>query len=251
MAKSASLIRIPTSATVWVCPHSEPMKKWWRLSGRGPDAATDEIAAELDKRISARLTQTNPVNPAAEKSPVQTKLAPSAQSQSMDPPVVRPCHEDHLTECTDEQVLERLAPLVKNILAIQEEYSADTKHLDDIKGGKFDWLRELSGVGGDKDSKWLKGLEAARKKASDQFRDCCAQKALVYHKELLLRDHEGSDSAELYEWVQNLLRPEGSKEWKKARDDGAKVSSVYFDLRFYQIRLEYVVAVSHIPGHHS
>jgi len=80
---------------------------------------------------------------------------------------------------------------------------------------------------------------------------CCAETVLVYHKELLQRYHEGSDNAELYEWVQSLLRPMGSKEWKKARDDGYKVGDVYFDLYFYQIHLEYVVAVSRIPNRHS
>jgi len=58
---------------------------------------------------------------------------------------------------------------------------------------------------------------------------CCAETVLVYHKELLQRYHEGSDNAELYEWVKSLLWPMGSKDWKKARDDGYKVGDVYFD----------------------
>ena len=211
----------------------------------------EEIAAELDKKLSARLLQPNSINPTADKPPVQAKSTPALVPTPINPPTSRPCRDDHLNECSDEQLLERLKPLVTNILAIHEEYSADTKRLDDIKGGKLDWLRELAGIGGDKDSKWLKAFELSRQKASDHFRDCCAESSVVYHKELQQRLHEGSDNAELYEWVQGLLRPVGSKEWKKARDDGSKVANVYFDLHFYQIHLEYVIAVSRIPNRHS
>lgn len=216
---------------------------------KGPSA--EEIAAELDKKLSARLNPPNSTNLTTEKQPTQTRPAPAPVPAPVDLPATRPCRDDHLNECSDEQLLEHLRPLVTNILAIHDEYSADTKRLDDIKGGKMDWLRELAGTGGDKDSKWVKGLELARQKASDHFRDCCAERALIYHKELLLRDHERSDSAELYEWVHRLLGPAGSKPWKKARDDGSNVGNVYFDLHFYQIYLEYVVAVSRIPGRHS
>jgi hypothetical protein len=211
----------------------------------------EEIAAELDRKLSARLNGANSPNPTEGKPLVQAKPTPTLVPTPIDPPIRRWCRNDHLNECSDEELLERLKPLVTNILAIHEEYSTDTKRLDDIKGGKLNWLRELAGIGGDKDSKWLKGFELARKKASDHFRDCCAETALVYHKELLQRYHEGSDNAELYEWVQSLLRPVGSKEWKKARDDGSKVGDVYFDLHFYQIHLEYVIAVSRIPNRHS
>jgi hypothetical protein len=211
----------------------------------------EEIAAELDRKLSARLNEANSPNPTERKPPVQVRPTPTPVPTPIDPPISRSCRNDHLNECSDEELLERLKPLVTNILAIHEEYSADTKRLDDIKGGRLDWLRELAGIGGDKDSKWLKGFELARKKASDHFRDCCAETALVYHKELLQRYHEGSDNAELYEWVQSLLRSVGSKEWKKARDDRSMVGNVYFDLHFYQIHLEYVVAVSRIPNRHS
>jgi hypothetical protein len=211
----------------------------------------EEIAAEVEKKLSARLNQPNSGNGTPEKPPVQANPTPTLVQKPTEHAISRSCRDDHLNECSDEELLERLKPLVTNILAIREEYSADTKRLDDIKGGKFDWLRELAGVGGDKDSKWLKAFELARQKASDHFRDCCAESALVYHKELLQRYHEASDNAELYEWVQNLLRPVGSKEWKKARDDGFKVISISFDLHSYQIHLEYVVAVSRIPSRPS
>ncbi len=123
---------------------------------------------------------------------------------------------------------------------------AETKKLDDIKGGKMDWLRELAGTGGDKDSKWLKAFALANRTATEKFRDCCAEKAMAYHKTLLQRDNSRPQNAELYEWVQNLLKPESSKEWKKAREEGDKVGDIYFNLNLFQIDLTYLVSVQRI-----
>jgi len=212
----------------------------------------EEIASELDKRLSARLNAPSSTLAPVPRPSIQPKEAtPSASTTSVATATSRPCHDDHLSECTDEQLLERLKPLVTNIETVYQEYSADTKRLDEIKARKFDWLRDLTGVGADRDSKWLKGLALAEQKASDRFRDCCAASALLYHQELLQRDHKVLDNAQLYEWVQNLLSPVGSKQWKKARDDGRNVDQVYFDLHSYQINLEYAVALSHISGRHS
>jgi hypothetical protein len=208
--------------------------------------SAEEIANELDKKLSARL---QPSNPLAEKPPTQSVVTRPAQvSAPVDQPIIQPCRDDHLNECSEEQLLENVKPLLASILAISDEYSAETKKLEDIKSGKMDWLRILASTGGDKDSKWLKGFERARRQATERFRDCCAQRALTYHKELLQRDHKRPDEAGLYEWVQNLLEPINSKQWKKARDEGANVGSVYFDLDFFRIDLDYVVAVRHI-GH--
>jgi len=222
---------------------------------KGPTA--EEIAAKVAEKLSAQSNEANFPNPTAGKPPILTKsipaqgaILPTAPTPN-DTPISRPCRDNHLNECSDEQLLERLKPLIASILAIHEEYSADTKQLDDIKGGKLDWLREIAGIGGDKDSKWLKGFGVATDKVSDAFRNCCAERAIAYHKELLQRDAKRSDDAVLYEWVQNLLKPINSKGWKKARDDGSNVGKVYFDLDFLKIDLEYVVAVSHIPNHHS
>lgn len=200
----------------------------------------------MDNKLSFCL---QPPNPLGEKPPVQVVVTrPAPAPPSVDQPIIQPCRDDRLNECTDEQLLEKLKPLLASILAISDEYSAETKKLDDIKGGKMDWLRILAGTGGDKDSKWLKGFESARRTATTRFRDCCAERALVYHKELLQRDRKRSDDPGLYEWVQNLMKPIDSKQWKKARDEGDKVASVYFDLDFFRIDLDYFVAVRHI-GH--
>ena len=217
----------------------------------------EEIAAEVAKKLSARSNEQNSPNLAAENPRIQAKTIPapgpipSTPPTSIDPIISRSCRDDHLSDCSDEELLERLKPLVADIQELHKQFMADTKNLDDIKGGKMDWLREIAGIGGDKDSKWVKGFELANRTATEYFRDRCAERAIAYHKELLQRDGKRSDNAALYEWVQNLLKPTNSKEWKKARDEGDKVGDVYFDLDFFRIDLEYLVAVSHIPNHHS
>jgi hypothetical protein len=208
--------------------------------------SAQELADEVDKRLSARLS-TNVKNPAVDKLPVQTKPTPT-QVPTVIAPAIPPCCGDQLSECNDEQVLEWGKDLVANIGEIQNQYMADIKKLDDIKGGKMDWLRELSGVGGDKDSKWLKGFELADRSATEHFRDCCAARAIAYHAELLQRDHKRSDNSALYEWVQDLRKPTNSKEYKKAREEGGKVGDVYFDLDLFQIDLDYIASVRRI-GH--
>jgi hypothetical protein len=207
----------------------------------------EELADEVDKRLSSRLSP-NPKNLTADKPPVPTKPTPTPVPMAVDPATTRPCRGDHLDECSDEDLLEWGSPLVANIEDIHNQYMADIKKLDDIKGGRADWLRELTGVGGDKDSKFLKGFELANRSATEHFRDCCAERAIVYHKELLQRDQKRSDNVTLYEWVQELLKPANSKEWKKAQEDGSKVGDVYFDLDFFQIDLNYLVSVRRI-GH--
>lgn len=205
----------------------------------------EEIAAELEKRLAPRLQPPIGTVPTPERPSLGTK--PTQQTpEPVRPvdPVIRPCREDRLSDCSDEQVLENLKSLVASIGVVKDEYSTETGKLKDIKGGKLDWARELTGIGGDKDSKWLKGFELANRNATKRFRDCCAQRVLVYHKELLQRDQKRSDDAGLYEWVQNLLKPINSKEWKKVRDEGFRVGRVYFDLDFFRIDLEYFVGVS-------
>jgi hypothetical protein len=199
----------------------------------------------LDKRLAARLQPPIGTVPTPERPPLGTKPA----QQTAEPvrpvePTVRPYRDDRLSDCSDEQILENLKLLVASIGVVKDEYSAETGRFQDIKSGKLDWARELTGIGGDKDSKWIKGYELANRNATERFRDCCAERALVYHKELIQRDQKRSDDAGLYEWVQNLLKPINSKEWKKARDEGSSVGRVYFDLDFFRIDLEYFVGVS-------
>src|SRR5258708_24613068 len=141
--------------------------------------SAEEIAVEVDKRLNARLPQPNPASPTTEKPPV-TKPIPPPLSTTSNPAIIRPCRGDRLNECSDEQLLEWGKPLVGSILAIHNDYMADTKKLDDIKGGKLDWLREFVGIGGDKDSKWLKALELPRQKPSDNFRVRGSDRALRY-----------------------------------------------------------------------
>jgi hypothetical protein len=204
-------------------------------------------AEELDKRLSARLA-TNPANITPEKPLAVTKPTPTPVPNKLDPPLIRPCRGDRLNECSDEQLLEWGKPLVKDIEDIHNQHITDIKKLDEIKGGKMDWLRELASIGGDKDSKWIKGVQLADRSSTEHFRDCCAERAIAYHRELMQRDLKRPDNVALYEWVQDLLKPTNSKEWKKAREEGGKVGDVYFDLDLFQINLNYIASLRRI-GH--
>ena len=128
-------------------------------------------------------------------------------------------------------------PLVTNIEAVENDYMADLKKLDDIKAGSWNWLREIAGIG-DKDSRWLKAYADAQEKAVTRFRSCCADSALSYHKELAQRIGGGLAQADIYEWMQDLMKPVKSREYKNARDDASKIINVLGDLHQLQIELE-------------
>jgi len=210
--------------------------------------SAEEIAAAVAKQLIANSPAGSPGStPAPEKPrPAVTPSPIPAPTTAHEMATLRACRGDRLRDCSDEQLLEWGKPLVSEIGGINDQFMSDEKQLGDIKGGKMDWLRELAGTGGDKDSKWLKGYELANRSATEKFRDCCAERALAYHQESMERDHTALDNTELYEWVKDLLQPEGSKAWKKARDDGSKVGDVYFDLDRFQINLDYRVSVQHI-----
>jgi hypothetical protein len=93
----------------------------------------------------------------------------------------------------------------------------------------------------------LKAYAQAQEKAADEFRDCCAENALKYHKELTLREGSGLQKNELYDWIQELLKPIKSNEWKEARQDGgSKVVDITGDLRLLEIKLNTKISLSKI-----
>jgi hypothetical protein len=144
------------------------------------------------------------------------------------PPPSKPCRGDRLSECLDEEILEWGKPLFGRMSAIVDVHMAGLKALDDIKGGSR--LSFLTGQ--DKDSRWLKAYAESQEKAADQFRDCCAENALRYQKELAQRVGGGLEKKDLYEWIERLLKPVKSKEWKDARrEGGSKVLDIEVDLR--------------------
>jgi hypothetical protein len=209
-----------------------------QLSARKPISpaqkfpTVEEIANAVNLKISQGPSNSAPENP----SPVKPPVSPLPEKPA--PAKIIPCRSDHLDECTDERLLDWGKPLVASIDAIQAGYMADLKKLDDIKGGSFNWLKEFVGLG-DKDSKWLKEYDLAQKKAVDAFRDCCAERALAYHKELLHRTSGSTQAADLYQWVQVLMEPSKTKEWKKARESGGKVGDVFFDLEILQNHIKF------------
>jgi hypothetical protein len=193
----------------------------------------EEIASAVSQRLKD-MQNTQPTTPTPTKNPPAPLTSAVVQ-----PPLLtlQPCRGDRLSECSDEQLLNWGKPLVKNIEAIEDDYMADLKELDDIKAGKWNWLREIAGVG-DKDSKWLNGYAQAQEKAADHFRDCCAEKAIVYHKELSQRLGGGEKNRNVYEWAQDLMKPEDSKESKKARQDAGKIVDLLGDLHQLPIDLK-------------
>lgn len=195
-----------------------------------PQEIASAVGEEL-KKMQPAPSGSPEQSPSAPRNVVPTPTAPPEQ-----PAIVHPCRGEHLSECSDEQLLEWGKPLVASAEDIENDYMADLKRLDEIRGGSWNWLREVIGVG-DKDSKWLKAYALAQQKAADRFRDCCAENALVYHRELAQRVGGGLENTESYEWVQDLMKQIGSKEHKKARQDAGKIIGVVYDLHSLQIRL--------------
>jgi len=168
----------------------------------------------------------------------QARLPPPVSSNSsMAPPSPtspRKCSGDNLGDCDDEELLKWGAPLSASVDDIESTYMADLKSLDQIKGGNI--LSFLTG--NDKDSKWIRLYAAAEEKAADRFRDCCAENSLKYHKEMAQRVGGGLQKTELYGWIEKLLRPIGSKEWKQARKEGGDhVTDLKFGLDILRIRM--------------
>jgi hypothetical protein len=181
----------------------------------------DEIAAGVAAKVKPQVVIQQP--------PPQALPSPSA------PQTPKPCRGDALQESSDDQLLEWGKPLVANAESIENDYMADLKKLDDIKGGN--WLGALVGVG-DKDSRWLKAHAEAEEKAAERFRDCCAENALAYHKELAQRTGGGLEKNEIYEWIQNLMKPIQSKEYKKAKENGGNIVYIVGDLHQLQFGLQ-------------
>jgi len=197
---------------------------------RAPTA--DEIASAISQKLKD-LQNAQPTTTTPTKNPAATLASSTAQPL----PTVQPCRGDRLSECSDEQLLNWGKPLVENIEVAENDYMTDLKKLDDIKAGKWNWLREFAGVG-DKDSKWLKAYAQAQEKAADHFRDCCAESALAYHKELRQRLGGGQESKKAYEWVQDLMKPKNSREYKNAKQDAGKIVDVLGDLHQLPIDLQ-------------
>ena len=195
-------------------------------------------AEEIASAVGQKLKDIQPAPSTApdKNTATATNVVPAAVVPLViQPPTAQPCRGDRLSQCSVDQLLEWGKPLVANIDAVESDYMVDLKKLDYVKSGN--WFGELIGIG-DKNSKWLKAHALAEEKAADRFRDCCAESALVYHKELAQRTAGGLQNTDAYEWVQNLVKPVRSKEWKKARQDGGNVISVRGDLESLQLELK-------------
>ena len=121
----------------------------------------------------------------------QARSTPTPAEASETP---KRCRADRLGECTDKQLEEWGKPLIEQISTIEDRYMADLKRLYDIKDSN--WFKEFVGIG-DKNGRWLKAYAAAQDKAAEDFRNCCAEDALAYYKELAHQAGSGYDKVEL------------------------------------------------------
>jgi hypothetical protein len=201
------------------------------LVPRFPTAA--EIASEVSKQMKDSQSPPNSFHQAPPVPPVASVVPAPVVPLDLQPAVVQPCRRDHLDMCSDAQLLEWGKPLMANLDEAENEYMADLKKLDDIKSGNW-----LSGLIGTSDNKWLKAYASAQEQAADKFRECCAEDAIIYHKELSQRTGGGPAETTVYEWVRNLLEPIQSKEWKRAAQDAGKGVNVVADLHSLEFTLQ-------------
>jgi hypothetical protein len=192
----------------------------------------DEIAAALDKHLVDSPIRPIPSPTATPAS--QHPLAVPTPTPSMTD-VSKPCRGDRLSDCSDKELVEWAKPMMQQIAAIEDKYMADLKALDDIKGGN--WIREVVGIG-DKNSRWLKAHAAADETVAESFRNCCAESAISYYKELAQRSGAGLDKTDLYEWMKDVTKPPKSREYKNAKQDGGKIIFVRGDLRQLEIQID-------------
>jgi len=188
--------------------------------------------------MAETIKQQSLLHPPTISSPPSKMQGPA--TQPIQPISPNSC-QDNLSGCSDEQLLEWGKPLLKRMNDIVDAHMVALGKLDDIKGGN--WMSFLTGQ--DKDSKWLRAYADAQESAADHFRDCCAENALHYHKELLQRLDGGQDNITLYAWINELLQPLKSKAWKAARKEGgSQVMDVRNDLQSLSSTLDTRVRMS-------
>lgn len=203
----------------------------------------DEIATAVSNKLKDAEPLPNTSSPTS-KSPASATnvVPPPVVPTAPQPAITYPCRADQLSECSDDQLQDSGRPVVAKIEAIQKDNSADLKKLEDIKRGNWfgEIVGEYIGGGGDKDSSWLGAYALAQEKAADSFRDCCAQKALAYHKELTLLLRSSQENTTVYEWAEELLKPNPKpKEWKKLTEKtGTNLLHVMMALHSMQFDLE-------------
>jgi hypothetical protein len=103
----------------------------------------------------------------------------------------------------------------------------------------------LIGVG-DESSKRIRALSQAQENAVTRFKDCCAEHALVYHRELAERTG-GSQQNDVYEWIARLSKPPKSKEYREAKDDADKILMVLSGINQLQFQLR-IAAIKRGPS---
>jgi hypothetical protein len=133
-----------------------------------------------------------------------------------------PCRGDDLKLCGDYGLLEWGKPLVEKLKKVADALSLDRKIA----------MEKYSGP------KYIDAIEAVYASAADDFRECCATDAVRYHKELASRLGGGKQDEKFYQWVEMLQHPPRSKEWKAARSDSGRLTTLPYEIEGLQLELQ-------------
>ncbi len=183
----------------------------------------DDISKELAEKLKPADTSTDKT--------LQNSLVPGTDS----PLGTKPCREDDLADCADRELVEWGTELLTKTRAISDAYIAAIEVLNKSPN----------------DSNWLERNAQTNEAAADRFRDCCAEDAVKFRKELAVRVGGGFQDTESYDWVQKLLSPVQSDEWKAARENaGYKVNNISYNLRSLSRKLDLKISLAAIHQMH-
>lgn len=216
-----------TPASVPVRQHDQSKNAPSAKKPRLAPAARMEPPIQPSKELV--VSTAAPKGPLPLQSPTTEELATAiakkiAEQQPVPPPApVKPCRGDELSACTDEALIEWGTPLIEKISRIQDQYMLESKISREFTGDKF-----------------LAAMEAAETSEADDYRDCCAEDALKYDKELISRIGGGMQQSSFTEWTQKLTQPVGSSGWKSARSGAdTMILRIRYELQELVIKLRF------------
>lgn len=162
----------------------------------------DELAASIADQVAVLGHE-----PATRKSSLSIAATP------------RQCRADNLSLCSNDDLLTLGSVLQHRMKLILDEFQEATSGMERGTPG------------------WYKAFDAAEVRASKEFRECCAEDALKYHKEVAARLGPGHEDAALYDWTQKILQPLDSNDYIEAAHD-TKAIQFYYDLTVMQAELK-------------
>lgn len=234
------LVSIPQLASQWKSEHPVPTQ----ISSSMP-IPLSSTPAKLPPRIpvkvrSKKITEKPLVIPSPTPVPltadeladkVAKRLAdqrPVSTPTPIPTPTPKPlCRGDNLSICTDEDLLEWGKPLVKEV------------------GRFYGYYEDERGKAAEHHS--IKAFEEAENTLADRFRNCCAEDAAKYYREISSRVGGGARQSDFLEWENKLMKPIGSHEWKAARQDASRmVLNIRYELDLRMIDLESAIRLANL-----